>query len=154
MKLYTPSHEEAVLLLKGPTEFRGWYVRQEALPPAFIFAQALASTERDWRMPRLFCDEERRQILGSGAFKSGPIGGKIALGYGVSPLCRGRGYATAGVRLMLEEAFLSGLVDTVLADTSPENRASQRVLEKAGFVRCGSGVNDEGPAQLWSKKMR
>ena len=152
LKLYTPSNKEAALLLTCPAQFIGLRVYDEALPPAFLLKRAIEAEDDGWSMPRLFCDEVRKAIVGSGAFKSEPRGRRVEIGYGVSPSCRGLGYATAGVELLLEEAFTSGCVDEVFAEASPSNSASNRVLEKAGFSVIGDGLNDEGPVHLWSKR--
>ena len=53
---------------------------------------------------------------------------------------------------MVKEAFESPLVDAVLASSLPTNAASRKVLEKSGFVVCGSGIDkDEGPVEIWKK---
>lgn len=152
MRLCVLTREEASKLLAGPAQFRGHLVCEGALPPAFVVEHALAATNGPWLIPRLFCDEAGGRIVGSGGFKSEIMDGKVPIGYGVSPACRGRGYATAGVKLLVEEAFSTGQVTAVLAETLFSNRASQRVLEKAGFVLCGSGYDDEGPINRWSIK--
>jgi RimJ/RimL family protein N-acetyltransferase len=152
MKLCIPSKDEATGLLAAPAHFRGWSICEDALPPAFLLERAIAAEDGGWRMPRLFCVEDSRQVVGSGAFKSEPRERKVEIGYGVSPSHRSRGYATAGVKLMVEEAFSTGLIDEVYAEASSANRPSRRVLEKAGFAIYGSGENDEGAVGLWSKK--
>ena len=152
MKLYIPSKEEAADLLRAPTQFRGMLVCENALPPSVLLEQALAAEGGDWRMPRLFGDEGIGQVVGSGGFKSAPRKRRVEIGYGVAPACQGRGYATAGVQLLVAEAFSSGLVDEVFAETSLANAASQRVLEKVGFSMEGSGQDEEGPLKLWSMK--
>jgi RimJ/RimL family protein N-acetyltransferase len=103
-------------------------------------------------MPRLFVDDVSGRIVGAGGFKSTPKDGKVEIGYGIAPACRGHGYATRGVTLLCAEAFASGRVKEILAETSVTNAASERVLEKAGFICYGSGSDDEGPVKLWSKK--
>jgi RimJ/RimL family protein N-acetyltransferase len=59
---------------------------------------------------------------------------QAAVGYSMRPEFRGRGAATQAVRLLSTWAFAIG-VQRLVAGTAPDNRASQRVLEKAGFVR-------------------
>jgi RimJ/RimL family protein N-acetyltransferase len=132
-------------------EFRGLAVCAGALPPAVLLERAMAAEGNAWLMPRLFVDESAGRIVGSGGFKSGPRENQIEIGYNVSPACRGRGYATHGVRLLCAEAFSSGLVNEVRGETSLANVASKRVLEKAGFTFSGSGTDDEGPVDLWRK---
>ena len=71
------------------------------------------------------------------------------IGYGVVEQKRGRGYATAGLRLLLEE--ISGLgLPSVLLTTDPENIASQRAIISNGGVRVGEEMhpNDGRPIPL------
>jgi RimJ/RimL family protein N-acetyltransferase len=56
--------------------------------------------------------------------------------YWLRPDARGRGLATRAARLLASWAFDLGL-QRVQALTAPENVASQRVLERAGFTREG-----------------
>lgn len=59
------------------------------------------------------------------------------LGYMVDVAFRGRGVATAGVRLAIERAFGEVGLHRLEAGVMPSNVASQRVLERAGFTRVG-----------------
>src|SRR4051812_25441817 len=104
MKLIVPTKAEAADLLDGASTFRGFAICADALPPAAFLNRALSSEEGAWCMPRLFCSERICQVVGSGAFKSAPREKRIEIGYGVSPTCRCRGYATEGVQLLLDEA--------------------------------------------------
>jgi RimJ/RimL family protein N-acetyltransferase len=54
-------------------------------------------------------------------------------GYWVAPEARGRGVATAAVRLMQRYAFAQLGLERLELMTEPRNLASQRVAEKAGF---------------------
>lgn len=58
-------------------------------------------------------------------------------GYDITREHRGRGYAPRAVRLLTEWAFDVVGVARLVAGTAPDNLASQRVLEKAGFTREG-----------------
>lgn len=66
-----------------------------------------------------------------GAFQS------CNLGYWVSSDCNGRGLATAAVREIMGAAFLELRLHRIEAGTLLHNVASQRVLEKNGFIRFG-----------------
>jgi len=55
------------------------------------------------------------------------------IGYVVAPWKQGRGYATEALRLILPDARAVGLPFVDLT-TDPSNKASQRVIEKAGGV--------------------
>lgn len=59
------------------------------------------------------------------------------LGYWLSEACWGRGFATAAVRAVVPYAMRRFGLIRLQAYAVVENRASQRVLEKAGFVREG-----------------
>ena len=152
MRLYIPTKSETEALLASPTQFRGLPVAAEAAPPAFLLTKAIAAEDGLWSMPRLFWDDVSGQIVGSGAFKTAPREGRVALGYGVAPAYRGRGHATSGVRLMIAEAFATGTVDEIRAESACSNGASRRVLEKAGFTHCGTGADQDGPLDLWSTR--
>jgi ribosomal-protein-alanine N-acetyltransferase len=59
------------------------------------------------------------------------------VGYMVDAAHRGRGVATAAVRLVVKLAFDDLHLHRLDAGVMPSNRGSQRVLEKAGFSRVG-----------------
>jgi|KBSSwiStaDraftv2_1062776.scaffolds.fasta_scaffold75991_3 RimJ/RimL family protein N-acetyltransferase len=63
-----------------------------------------------------------------------PFLSQAMIGYSLHPEFRGRGFATRGARLITDWAFSIGIV-RVIAGTAPENEASQRVLQRAGFER-------------------
>jgi RimJ/RimL family protein N-acetyltransferase len=57
------------------------------------------------------------------------------IGYSVHPAFRGRGYATRAAQLLSLWVFAETDVVRLIAGAAPDNRGSQRVLEKAGFHR-------------------
>jgi RimJ/RimL family protein N-acetyltransferase len=59
--------------------------------------------------------------------------GTIAVGYMFVRGERGKGYGTEAVQIMVDYIFLHKDTVRVQAETHPDNVASQRVLEKAGF---------------------
>ena len=59
------------------------------------------------------------------------------VGYWVDRARSGRGIATAALRQVVERSFWELGLHRLEAVTLPENRASQRVLEKNGFERIG-----------------
>lgn len=56
-----------------------------------------------------------------------------SIGYWVAPHARGQGLATAAVRQALDRAVRAWTPELVSLVAHPENLASQRVAEKAGF---------------------
>lgn len=75
--------------------------------------------------------------IGGIGFKGGPESGSVEIGYGLAPSARGHGYAAEAVVALLHVAAGHG-VATVIADTTPENVASQRTLIRAGFRLVGT----------------
>jgi ribosomal-protein-alanine N-acetyltransferase len=51
---------------------------------------------------------------------------------------RGKGYGGEAVQLMVDYLFLTRDIVRIQAETHPDNIASQRVLEKAGFTKEGN----------------
>ena len=104
-------------------------------------------------MAARLCSKSSSEVSSSTAssacFKGAPKERRVEIGYGIAPMRRSRGFATAGAALMVAEAFASGEVDCVLASALPDNVASVRVLEKLRFVRYGEGMDEEGRVELW-----
>ena len=64
-------------------------------------------------------------------------GGVQEIGYGVVPNERGKGYCTEAVKIAVNYLFLSKPVVRIQAHANIRNKASQTVLEKAGFKKEG-----------------
>ena len=80
-------------------------------------------------------------------------GGEVEIGYGVAASRWGRGFASAAVIALLPILAERG-VRTVHAETSVENPASQRVLERSHFARVGERIDDEdGPLIVWRREI-
>jgi ribosomal-protein-alanine N-acetyltransferase len=60
------------------------------------------------------------------------------IAYSVIPNERGKGYGTETVQLIVDYLFLSKGLARIQAIVDMRNKASQRVLEKAGFQREGT----------------
>jgi ribosomal-protein-alanine N-acetyltransferase len=60
--------------------------------------------------------------------------GCVAIGYMLVPNERGKQFGTEAVQLIVDYLFLTKEIVRIQAETHPENIASQRVLEKAGFT--------------------
>jgi len=63
--------------------------------------------------------------------------GEVEIGYFIVPDERNKGYATEAVMIMVDYLFLSKDIERIQAKADPENIASCKVLEKAGFKREG-----------------
>jgi ribosomal-protein-alanine N-acetyltransferase len=80
--------------------------------------------------------------VGAAGFKGRPDrGGTVEIGYGVVSAYRGRGYATEAVQALVRWALTRPEVNRVIAECAPENAASIRVLEQAGFHQAATRVD-------------
>lgn len=73
-----------------------------------------------------------------------PTDESVEVGFWVHPDHRGKGLAGAALSLAVEFAQRTGLT-RLTARTVPENLASQRILERAGFAR-GAEIDDAAPS--------
>ena len=93
-----------------------------------------------WQMRLL----ETREAVGDLCFKGLSPEGIVEIGYGMNPAYEGRGLMTEAVKAMVRWASRQPGVREIQAETDPGNRASRRVLEKAGF-RPNGETGAEGP---------
>jgi RimJ/RimL family protein N-acetyltransferase len=70
-----------------------------------------------------------------GLFYQEPTTGQAMIGYSTLPEFRGRGFTTRAAELVALWAFAETGIARLIAGANPDNKASQRVLEKAGFRR-------------------
>ena len=84
--------------------------------------------------PTLIADAATGEIIGSGGLVGDLGDGRAELGYWVAPAHRGRGIATRLVRLLADWALGEGGYARVELHVHPENAASARVAERAGFA--------------------
>lgn len=77
--------------------------------------------------------------------------GEVEIGYGLIPEARGQGYASEMLTALCRWLLNKDTVSRITALTLPDNWASMRVLEKAGFRRVGEEVNDAGRFLLWAR---
>ena len=82
--------------------------------------------------------------VGELCFKGLDPNGIAEIGYGISEKYRNNGYAAEAVKAVSEWALTRPEVNALESETDPDNKASQRVLEKCGFVRNGK-FGEEGP---------
>lgn len=97
----------------------------------FLQATATLGEQRPFGYYRITRLSDARAIGGLG-FKSQPRDGCVEIGYGLAPSARGHAYAAEAVVALLTVAADQGL-SKVIADTTPDNIASQRTLISAGF---------------------
>lgn len=99
---------------------------------------------RIWYAPWKMTLKNSREYMGDVGFKGPAKDRTVEIGYGILPSYEGNGYMTEAVQGIIRWAFSQQDVDFVEAETDPDNRASQRILEKCGFVPTGK-TGEEGP---------
>ena len=82
--------------------------------------------------------------IGDLSFKGLDSNGVAEIGYGILEEYQNHGYATEAVRAAVAWARAQEGVTGIEAETDPDNRISQRVLEKCGFAPNGT-TGEEGP---------
>ena len=112
------------------------------------YGEMLAGCRRDpanriWYAPWKMTLKSGGAYLGDLGFMGPARENAVEIGYGVLPEHEGKGYTTEAVQAVTQWAFGNAGVVFVEAETAPDNKASQRVLEKCGFVPDGDGK--EGP---------
>lgn len=110
---------------------------------------------RVWYAPWRMALKNGADYIGDLGFKSPVKDHSVEIGYGIRPEYEGKGYTIEAVQAMTQWAFGQKDVVFVEAETAPDNRASQRVLEKCGFVPDGTGAEGprfvlESPLTNWS----
>lgn len=145
-------------LQKSAEKLAQWRQRTHGLPPPYgFFAVELPATEA---LPTEALPTEAlpTEALPTGALPTGAIFrviGNVMLqpttwsafsevGWHFLHAVQGRGLATRAASLLLKETFARLPLDRVVAPIVPDNRASQRVAEKLGFVREGETVELAG----------
>lgn len=91
--------------------------------------------------------EEQGAIVGTCAYKSAPVSGEVEIAYFTFPEYEGRGVATRMAQRLIDLAIEHG-VQRIKAQTLPEKNASNRILEKLGFVHVGA-VNHPEDGEVW-----
>ena len=137
--------DEVLAEALGHRVVTGWVTFTEALGPTRD-AIAADPSGSAWGT-RFFVAGDPPELVGWGGFKAPPRDGVVELGYEIAESRWGRGLATAATRAMLAEAFADHEVTRVIAHTLPERNASNRVLQKAGFLYAGEAR--EGGEVVW-----
>jgi RimJ/RimL family protein N-acetyltransferase len=80
---------------------------------------------------------DRVGTVGWRKVQTGPTAWNWAIGIGLAPEFRGRGYGSEAQQLLVRYLFAHTQVNRIEATTEISNNAEQRALEKAGFTREG-----------------
>lgn len=135
---------------KAPPDLRLDADVELAPPPVLEMLAGLASKIAEQFAPSAWMLVEDGEIVGLLSITRLPAPGEIHIGYGVAPTRQGRGVATRAVADLLAWAKRDERVACVSADTGVDNIASQLTLERNGFARIGTRIDEEdGPLICW-----
>lgn len=132
-------------LLNGAAPADTCLVSDSAIAPPEVLqmlARIAAEIGADFT-PSAWMIVEDGEIVGLCSLIRAPENGEIHIGYGIAPSRERRGYVTRAIGELLEWARKDPRVTLVSADTGVENIASQRVLERNGFIRIGERIDPE-----------
>lgn len=136
LRSWEPADAPAIVeCLAGDEELAGWLDR---LPQPYTLADAEMYLAMEGEEKFAITDAESGRILGSIGlrWKEDEEAGTAEVGYWLRRDARRRGYTTRALVLVTRHALESG-AERVYLRADPENLASCRVAEKAGFVREG-----------------
>lgn len=98
-----------------------------------------------WEWYAMWMIEQRDGThVGDLCFKGLDANGMVEIGYGILEDYQGQSYATEAVDAIVTWTLKQAAVKRVETETEPDNKASQRVLEKCGFQPSGA-IGEEGP---------
>lgn len=131
---------------------------KDLLPEVVIEATLKRFNDQDdrfWCTPRLFYHQPEHVLVGSGFLMKAFDEPKVEIGYGIVQPYEGKGYATFGVACLIREILTRQEIEVIVAQTSVDNIASERVLEKNGFLRNGQFEDEEdGRINLWKYEIK
>lgn len=111
--------------------------------PVLEMLANIAATVRKTFSPASWLILEHDEVIGLCSVTRSPELGVIDIGYGIAPSRQGRGFASQAIAEVVAWAANAPSITAVTAETSVDNGASQRVLERNGFVRIGERYDEE-----------
>ena len=138
LKLYPASKEQMEVFIESQTV--------DVLKAAYIeMLNGCLDHSEQWDWYAIWMIELKDGThIGELCFKGLDPNGIAEIGYGISEQYQHNGYASEAVKAVSEWALAQPGVNSVESETDPDNKASQRVLEKCGFVGNGK-FGEEGP---------
>ncbi len=152
LRRFTQDDAPLLVALDSDPEVMRWLTGGVPTAPASVEDEVLPrilTGYADPRGPGFLAALDRSSGEWLGWFELRPVAGRgLELGYRLRRAVWGRGLATEGARALVRAAFAEFGADRVFAETMAVNRASRRVLEKAGLRHVRSfdpGYRDEIP---------
>lgn len=148
LKIYTVSDDEMKKLIAEETDDEMRTAYQEMLEGCISHPE-----QRNWYA--VWFMELNGKRIGDLCFKGLRADGVVEIGYGTYPGFESKGYMTEAVMALVQWASRQPGVLCIEAETDRDNKASQRVLEKSGFVPSRRNWRRRAPVCMgWEEKMR
>jgi ribosomal-protein-alanine N-acetyltransferase len=138
-ELEEPDRLGALLGARVP---QGWPPGEYDRDAMEFFRSRLESDETrydGWLAWYVMTREATPALIAGAGYLGPPEDGTVEIGYSVVAEARGAGFATEIVEALVRRAFESDAVQRIVAETIATNVASQRVLERNGFMSAGVG---------------
>ena len=144
LRIYLATQEEMTALIEQQTDDELRTAYREMLDGCLQHPE-------QWEWYAIWMIESKDgKHIGDLSFKGLGPDGAAEIGYGISEAHQGKGFASEAVDAAVKWALRQPGVRCVEAETDPDNRASQRVLEKCGFLPTGV-IGEEGPRFIRTK---
>jgi ribosomal-protein-alanine N-acetyltransferase len=147
LRLRKPVPEDAEVIFRQyaqdpeVTKYLTWYPNQSVAETQEFVHSCIAAWDSEKSFQWAILQKKRNQVIGMIGFRAD--GHKWELGYVLTRDYWGRGYMTETVKALIHWALSQGEIYRVWAVCDLDNRASARVLEKAGMTK-------EGILRRWS----
>jgi RimJ/RimL family protein N-acetyltransferase len=106
---------------------------------------AMHPHEADWWMHYFLLNGV---LIGSGGYVGRPRRGVVEIGYEIAPAFRGRRLGLGAASALMEHAFDTGEVESVIAHTLAVEGPSTKVLARLGFTNEAE-LQDESGTTVW-----
>lgn len=147
LMIHVASQEEMVRFIEKQTDEILIKAYQEML-------QGSLDHPKEWNWYAIWMIEDKAgSHIGDLCFKGLGPDGSVEIGYGIEEKYQGQGFASEAVSAVVDWALDQPGIRRVEAETEPDNRASQRVLEKCGFAPSGV-IGEEGPRFYRTKEKK
>jgi RimJ/RimL family protein N-acetyltransferase len=141
LRPYGPADLDVLERIFGDPGVRRYLFDDQVMPRGWVAAEAAANerlfAEHGYGVGLLYVrDEAPAEVAGAigfAGFRPFFTPPELQLLYGLLPEAWGRGYATEVARALVQVGFEQIGLDEVLGVTDPPNRASMRVMERAGL---------------------
>lgn len=124
-----------------------WPVKHEMFSYA---VERLSQHPEDASWLIYFIFDHAGSLVGSGGYHGPPVNRNVEIGYEIAPAFKGRKLGSAAVLRLVDRAFATGAVDTVIAKTvTDDDNPSVKILKRLGYRFVTPLPDPQSGGQLW-----